>query len=84
MGYPPSFNPPHGGHTKNSLIRQELGNYEALREQLEKVMPPRDMQDLDDLKQESVQGRQNLESRIVRYGAAVQGTKLPPVGGQPG
>jgi len=43
MGYPPSFNPLHGGHTKNSLIRQELGNYEALREQLEKVIPPRDM-----------------------------------------
>ena len=67
FGYPPSYAPPHGGHTKNSLIRQEISNYEALRDQLEKNMPPRDIQEFNNLKDEKMQGRQNLQARLLKY-----------------
>ena len=68
IGYPSSFSPAHGGHTKNSLIRQEINHYQALRDQLEKNLSPRDVQELNDLKEESLQGRQNLQARILRFG----------------
>lgn len=47
--------PPHGGHTKNSLIRQEIQNYEA-------------MGDLSDVSKEmvSLEGQLNLQARISR------------------
>ena len=47
------YNPPHGGHTKNSLIRREIQNYEG-------------MGDLSEYSKEmvSLQGQLNLQARI--------------------
>ena len=54
-------------------------NYEALRDQLEKNMTPQDIQELNDLKEESVQGRANLQSRILRFGNKPNARQLSPV-----
>ena len=39
-----SYRPPHGGHTRNSFIRQEMHNLMSLNQQLAKEVAPVDIE----------------------------------------
>ena len=61
-----SYMPPHGGHTKNSFIRQEMQNLTTLNQQFEESIAPAASELLGPGESVSLQAQQNRENRVAR------------------
>ena len=61
-----SYMPPHGGHTKNSFIRQEMQNLTTLNQQFEESIAPAAPELLGPGESVSLQAQQNRENRVAR------------------
>lgn len=62
-----AYRPPHGGHTKNSYIRQEMDNLARLNQQLAQNVAPVDIEDANQSESLALQAQRSQEARNTRF-----------------